>query len=142
MPTERAEPILPAKNLNETRTFYGKLGFTPWFDGQSWPDYEIMARGDLVVHFFAAPKLVPSDNNAGCYWRIGSADHFYEECVALGLPSEGVPRLTELCDQPWGMREFVLVDPSGNLLRIGHESRPQASVASGRCTCLVDSHLA
>jgi catechol 2,3-dioxygenase-like lactoylglutathione lyase family enzyme len=121
MPTERAEPVLPAKNLNETRTFYRKLGFTPWFDGQNWPDYEILSRGDLVVHFFSAPELVPSDNQAGCYWRVTSADRLYEECVAQGLPAEGIPRIEALCDQPWGMREFVLIDPSGNLLRIGHE---------------------
>jgi hypothetical protein len=26
-------------------------------------------------------------------------------------------------DEPWGMREFTVVDPSGNLLRIGHDLR-------------------
>jgi catechol 2,3-dioxygenase-like lactoylglutathione lyase family enzyme len=117
----RAEPILPAKSLDDTRAFYRRLGFRPWFDGQSWPGYEIMSRGELVVHFFAAPALSVADNDAGCYWRIPNADRFYEECAALGLPSEGIPRLTEPRDEPWGMREFTLVDPSGNLVRIGHE---------------------
>ncbi|EJH4818460.1 GNAT family N-acetyltransferase, partial [Pseudomonas aeruginosa] len=28
---------------------------------------------------------------------------------------------TALEDQPWGMREFALVDPDGNLLRVGQE---------------------
>jgi uncharacterized glyoxalase superfamily protein PhnB len=27
--------------------------------------------------------------------------------------------VTPLVDQPWGMREFALTDPSGNRLRIG-----------------------
>ena len=121
MRTERAEPILPARNLNEIRSFYRKLGFTPWFDGQNWPGYEIMSRGDLVVHFFAAPELTMAGNDAGCYWRVADADRFHEECAALGLPSEGIPRLTTPCDQPWGMREFVLVDPSGNLVRVGQD---------------------
>jgi catechol 2,3-dioxygenase-like lactoylglutathione lyase family enzyme len=121
MGTERVEPILPAKNLDEIRAFYRRLGFTPWFDGQAWAGYEIMSRGELVVHFFAAPDLRVTDNDAGCYWRVTSADRFHDECATLGLPSQGIPRLTEPCDQPWGMREFALVDPSGNLVRIGHE---------------------
>ena len=33
----------------------------------------------------------------------------------------GIPRITALEDQPWGMREFALVDPDGNLLRVGQE---------------------
>jgi hypothetical protein len=41
--------------------------------------------------------------------------------AALNLPSEGIPRLTAPVDQPWGMREFTLVDPSGNLVRVGHD---------------------
>ncbi|MGE0394961.1 MAG: bleomycin resistance protein [Vicinamibacterales bacterium] len=125
--TERAEPVLPARNLQETRAFYRRLGFTPWFDGQSWPDYEIMSRDDVAVHFFAARDLVASDNHAGFYWRVADADRLHEECVALGLPSEGIPRLEAPCDQPWGMREFVLIDPSGNLLRIGHERQTDDS---------------
>jgi hypothetical protein len=24
-------------------------------------------------------------------------------------------------DKPWGMREFALVDPNGNLIRVGHD---------------------
>ena len=127
MKNERAEPILPARNLEETRAFYKRLGFTPWFDGKIWPGYEIMSRGDLVIHFFAAPELTVADNDAGCYWRVTDADRLYEECAALGLPSEGIPRLTGPCDQPWGMREFLLVDPSGNLMRVGHELDDAAS---------------
>jgi putative acetyltransferase len=118
---ERAEPVLPARNLDETRVFYRKLGFTAWFDGNVWPGYEIMSRGDLVVHFFDASELMPAANDGGCYWRVTDADRWYAECAVLGLPSEGIPRLTNVCDQPWGMREFVLVDPSGNLVRIGQD---------------------
>jgi catechol 2,3-dioxygenase-like lactoylglutathione lyase family enzyme len=121
MRTERCEPILPSRNLDETRAFYGKLGFTAWFNGCDWPDYEIVSRGPLVVHFFAEPTLPADRNDAGCYWRVKDADRFYEECAALNLTAEGIPRLTAPVDQPWGMREFTLVDPSGNLVRVGHD---------------------
>ena len=38
-----------------------------------------------------------------------------------GLAAEGIPRVTAPEDKPWGMREFALVDPSGNLIRVGHD---------------------
>ena len=121
MRLQRAEPILPARSLDETRIFYEKLGFTAWFKGRGPWEYEIVSRGHLVVHFFSEPGLVPSRNNTSCYWRVKDADAFHRECAKLNLPSEGIPRLTAPVDQPWGMREFTLVDPSGNLLRVGHD---------------------
>ena len=66
-------------------------------------------------------SLTPSENDTSCYWRVKDADQFYQEFAVLDLLSEGIPRLTAPVDQPWGMREFTLVDPSGNLLRVGHD---------------------
>jgi uncharacterized protein (TIGR02246 family) len=119
--TVRSEPVLPSRNLNDTRAFYRKLGFVPWFDGKIWPGYEIMSNGNLVVHFFDASEIQPPPKDAGCYWRVQDADGFHAKCAAVGLAAEGVPRLGPLCTQPWGMREFILVDPSGNLIRVGHD---------------------
>ncbi|HEX6901834.1 MAG TPA: VOC family protein [Thermoanaerobaculia bacterium] len=118
---ERSEPILPARDLEETRAFYEQLGFVSWHGGRGAWGYDIVSRGHLVVHFFAEPGLAPGENETSCYWRVKDADRFYQELARLGLPSEGIPRLTAPVDQPWGMREFTLVDPSGNLVRIGHD---------------------
>lgn len=121
MRTERPEPILPSRDLDETRRFYERLGFRLWFGGREPWDYEIVSRGNLVVHFFASAGLVPAKSDSMCYWRVKDADGFHRELATLGLPSEGIPRLTPPEDKPWGMREFALVDPSGNLVRIGHD---------------------
>ena len=74
MRTERPEPILPARNLDEIRAFYEKLGFTPWFRGRGPWHYEIVSRSQLVVHFYAVPELAPTENNSSCYWRVKDAD--------------------------------------------------------------------
>ena len=121
MRMERSEPILPTRDLEETRAFYEKLGFHPWHRGRGPWEYEIVSRGHLVIHFFAEPGLTPGENETMCYWRVRDADRLYQEFTRLKLPSEGIPRLTAPVDQPWGMREFALVDPSGNLVRIGHD---------------------
>ncbi len=119
---ERSEPILPSRDLDETRAFYGALGFRAWFNGGGVnAQYEILSRGHLVVHFFLDLRVDPAKNDRGCYLRVVDADAFHGACAALGLPAAGVPRVTAPRDEPWGMREFTVVDPSGNLLRIGHD---------------------
>jgi len=118
MPREGSEPILPSNDVAATRAFYEALGFTP---GYFHPRYEILRRGPLVVHLEARDDLVPAANDTSCYWRVSNADALYHEFTALGLPSEGIPMLISPCDESWGMREFALRDPSGNLIRVGHE---------------------
>lgn len=118
MPREGPEPILPARDLSRTREFYESLGFT---SGYADAHYDILRRGNLVVHLEAHADLEPATNHTSCYWRVGDADALYGEFAALGLPHEGSPSLSEPCDEPWGMREFTLKDPAGNLIRVGHE---------------------
>ena len=121
---ERSEPILPSRNLDETRAFYEAIGFRAWFRGGGVnPQYEILSRGHLVVHFFVERGLEPEKNDAGCYLRVVDADAFHGVCEVLHLPISGIPRRTAPRDESWGMREFTIVDPSGNLLRIGHDLR-------------------
>ena len=59
MRTDRAEPILPSRDLEETRQFYRRLGFEAWWNGKAPWDYEIVSRGNLVMHFFLESSLAP-----------------------------------------------------------------------------------
>ena len=118
MPTVGPEPILPVQDLGRTRAFYESLGFKAGYHDDR---YEILRRGNLVVNLEPRADLVPATNFTSCYWRVVNADALYQEFASLGLPSEGLPRLTAPCDEPWGMREFTLKDPAGNLIRVGHE---------------------
>jgi catechol 2,3-dioxygenase-like lactoylglutathione lyase family enzyme len=121
MRAERSEPVLPSRDLDETRAFYKAMGFVPWFDGRAWDEYEIMSRGHLVVHFFREGELDSAKNDSGCYLRVTDADVCHASWQGMNLPVEGIPRMTAPRDEPWGMREFTIVDPSGNRLRIGHD---------------------
>ena len=118
MPREGSEPILPALDLSRTRRFYESLGFQAGYHDNR---YEILRRGNLVVHLEPRDDLVPATNRTSCYWRVADADVLYQEFASLGLPSEGIPCLTAPYDESWGMREFTLKDPAGNLIRVGHE---------------------
>lgn len=115
-----AIPILPARDLGETRRFYEGLGFraTGWWP-KEFGGYAILNHGDLTMHFFAYRDISPSANYAQCYWRVKDVDSLHAVCQAADLPSAGIPRLDAVEYKPWGMREFAIVDPSGNLVRVG-----------------------
>ncbi|UOS99073.1 VOC family protein [Xanthomonas arboricola] len=115
---DRAIPLLPGLSIEHTVAFYRRLGFV----GDAHPHdagYAILTRGEVELHFFAHPDLDPAACYAGCYIRVGDVDAVYAAMRAAQLPAHGIPRLDAVSDKPWGMREFALVDESGNLIRIG-----------------------
>ena len=118
MQHDLAIPTLPSRSISATLAFYRRLGFV----GDAHPfnsGYAIVQRGTMELHFFAHPELVPETSCAGCYLRVVDVQSFYRDAVAAGLPQAGIPRLDALQTKPWGLREFAVVDPDGNLLRIG-----------------------
>ena len=113
-----AIPILPSRFVNDTLAFFRRLGF----DGKIWGhpySYAILRRGTVELHFFTHEELRPAESNAGCYIRVSDVESIYRDFALAELPRRGIPRQDALEDKPWGMREFAIVDPDGNLLRIG-----------------------
>ena len=112
-----AIPILPSRSLAETVAFYRRLGFGG--DVHAFGDYAILTRGTVELHFFTHRGLRPEESHAGCYLRVQDAAAWHRELASAQLPPHGIPRMDRLQDRPWGMREFAVVDPDGNLVRIG-----------------------
>lgn len=110
----RVFPILPSRNVEETIGFYQRLGFSVVnrFGGRR--TYLVVRRDDVILHFFHFPSVDPPSNINGCYLEIADADALHDEWNALGLERLAPPQ-----DRDWRMREFTLVDPSGNLIRVG-----------------------
>ncbi|MBZ2183462.1 MAG: VOC family protein [Bryobacter sp.] len=106
--------VLPSLDLDETIEFYKKLGFSVWSRHED--DYAILARESHEIHFFLMGHLNPKESFFGCYLRVSLVDQLYADFVAAE-----VPNLHPIEIKPWGMREFALIDPHGNLLRIGQE---------------------
>ena len=57
--------------------------------------------------------LDPTANAAALYVHVDDPDTWRAEVVAAGVQA------SEVVSEPWGMREFSLRDPDGNLLRFG-----------------------
>ncbi|NEB80426.1 VOC family protein [Streptomyces sp. SID14478] len=122
--TGRLAPIMPSRDLAATIAFYAALGFT--VDGH-YPDdgYLILVRDHAELHFFHAPDTDPLSTAHALYLRLDGGAHvvdaLHEEWRGAGLSEDpyATPRLVEPDDTVYEMREFALVDPDGNLLRVG-----------------------
>ena len=111
---KEAIPILPSLNLDETSGFYARLGFV---EDSRWPDeYLIVSRDDGEIHFWACddPEL---SKNSSCYVYVEDAAALYAEYLAEGIERMKPPEQTD-----YDILEFSVIDPHGNLIRIGSES--------------------
>ncbi len=112
--SERAVPILPSRDLHESLTFYERLGFeNRGAPPEAW-GYLILGRGEIELHLLGEPNAFPElSGPASCYLMVADADALYAEWSSSGVEVEA-PVTSD-----YGMREFMLRDPSGNLLRVG-----------------------
>jgi catechol 2,3-dioxygenase-like lactoylglutathione lyase family enzyme len=109
-------PKLPSRNLEATKAYYQNvLDFKAI--GQ-YPDYLLLQKAQLEIHFFLYEDLNPKENYGQCYVRVSGAEALYLEVVNR----KGIfPKLGHLEMKPWGMLEFSLLDPDMNLLTFGEE---------------------
>jgi catechol 2,3-dioxygenase-like lactoylglutathione lyase family enzyme len=121
-PYDLAIPTLPCRSVSVATAFYRQLGFEGGAHAYN-SQYAIFTRGAIELHFFTHRELVPAESSAGCYIRVQDVESLYKACSVSGLPSSGIPRLDSIENKPWGLREFSIVDPDGNLLRIGQVVR-------------------
>ena len=118
-------PILPSPDFDVSSAFYETLGFV---EGARWPqEYLVLGHPDgLELHFWFHADLDPSTNDAGCFVRFDTV----EACrglhdtwaAAARLPpaeSRAIPRLHAPGERSDGSIEWALIDPHGNLIRLG-----------------------
>ena len=109
---QRAIPVLASLDLEATQHFYAtRLGFDALF---TYPDYAISGRDGIQVHFWltddpAAPTIT------SCRIDVIGVDALYAEMQAAGV----VHPNGALQEQPWGFKEFAVLDGDGNLIKFG-----------------------
>jgi catechol 2,3-dioxygenase-like lactoylglutathione lyase family enzyme len=108
-------PILPVLDMPISIRFYEAAGFTVR-EYEPGGGYAFVTHDDESVFDLAVSEdaLDPATNRAGCYVIVPDVDAWHDRLDEARLP------VTDPADQPHGMREFVLTDPNGNRLRIGH----------------------
>lgn len=111
-PVRRAEAILPVRDIARASAFLEQLGL----DVEPYPGgghaFVRFGRDELWMLSEVA-DLDPTANAAAVYVHVGDPDHWHAQVTAAGVQA------TDVVTEPWGMREFSLRDPDGNLLRFG-----------------------
>lgn len=78
-----------------------------------------MTSPALAVHFAHNPKHVAAQSDHAIYIRTTDVDQLSAHIETLGIALEGFPAFKPAEDKSWEMRELHLLDPDGNLLRVG-----------------------
>lgn len=108
-------PVLTSYNIDATEAFYvNKLGFSTVVKFND-TGYLIVTRDAVDLHFVYIEGGSPDMTMTECYINVTGIDAFYAQADRAGV----VHPNGHLIDQPWGMREFVILDADGNGLRIG-----------------------
>ncbi len=112
-------PIFPSANFKKTTDFFRKLGFNVAFEYDE-EGYLILVRDKIELHFASNPDHDAPTSNHSAFVRVTDANDLSRQFALSGLPIDGIPRVTKAEDKPWGVCELAVIDPDGNLLRIGH----------------------
>lgn len=123
--TERTIPILPCRSIDDVLAFYEALGFAVTYRQERPNTFAVVERGGIELQFFVLKGLDPSASYSTCYVLTSDVDGLYESFTsgargALGrVPTRGVPRIGPVRNMSYGVRQFIVVDPGGNYIRIG-----------------------
>lgn len=110
-------PKLPMRNKEITTVYYvNGLGFE--MNGDDYPEYLMVSKDEIEIHFFAFPELDPTNNYGQVYIRVKNIRELYQSFLEKGIAIHPNGPLSE---KPWGQMEFSLLDPDHNLLTFGEE---------------------
>ncbi|MEO1259735.1 MAG: VOC family protein [Bacteroidota bacterium] len=110
---------LAVKDLQASKAFYEKLGFTV-FGGELAKNYLIMKNGNALVGLFQGmfEKNILTFN-PGWDESANKLDSFDDvRDIQRSLKSKGVTMATEADESTSGPASFVVVDPDGNAILV------------------------
>jgi catechol 2,3-dioxygenase-like lactoylglutathione lyase family enzyme len=122
----QAIPALPVRQIGQSVAFYReKLAFTAVHQDT---DFAILRRDAVEMHLWeasderwqgrssAAPVVSGAESfiagTASCRIQVVGVDELHAELQPRGILHPNA----QLADQPWGTREFGVVDADGNLI--------------------------
>jgi uncharacterized glyoxalase superfamily protein PhnB len=107
--------FLPARDFALSKQFYEDLGFTiAW----SSDDLAYVRHGNtsfLLQNFYVQEHA----GNFMMHLLVEDVDAWWRHVQAQALHSKYQIMLEPPADRPWGLRDFVITDPTGVLWRIG-----------------------
>ncbi|HEU6456373.1 MAG TPA: VOC family protein [Roseateles sp.] len=115
--TVEIKAFVPARDFELSQRFYEAMGFRIAFSDAGLAYLHAGDCSFLLQNFYVEALA----GNFMMHLLVEDADAWYDSVVAADLTGRFPgTRLVASQDQPWGMRDFAVVDPSGVLWRIAH----------------------
>ena len=107
---EKIMPELPLTDVSAGVAHYRDvLGFSV-----NYQQHDIGVMDRDAVRLLLIARTERYTGIGSCYVYVQDADTLHAELVAKGANVQGKP-----VDRPWGLREFIILDPEGNRLTFG-----------------------
>jgi len=106
--------FVPARDFAVSKAFYLALGFeVPWSSDEL--AYVRHGETSFLLQKFFVPEHA---GNFMMHLLVENVDDWHRHVLASGVIETFGVRVEAPRDQPWGMRDFPLVDPGGVLWRV------------------------
>ena len=116
--TVEIKAFVPALDFERSIRFYEALGFRiAWSSGEL--AYVHHGECSFLLQAFNHPEFV---KNFQMHLLVEDVDDWHAQVMASGVAEKFGVRVDAPADQPWGMRDFALFDPSGVLWRIAQNT--------------------
>lgn len=108
--------FVPARDFSLSQDFYQAMGFK-----RGWGDEQLtyFSHGDHCAFLLQNFYVKEQAENFVMHLLVEEVDAWWQQIQAARLEERFGTRLIAPQDQPWGIREFMVFDPSGVLWRIG-----------------------
>lgn len=117
-----AKAFVPALDFAKSKQFYLALGFEiPWSDDSL--AYVHFGEVSFLLQAFNEPAFA---KNFQMHLLVEQVDDWYAQVLSSGVIASFGITVGPLENQPWGMREFLVFDPSGVLWRIAQNMPARA----------------
>ncbi|WP_338869330.1 glyoxalase superfamily protein [Spirosoma sp. SC4-14] len=121
MKLEKTVPILYSSDIRQSLAYYtDTLGFSGKWEWETPPTFGGVVKDDVEIFFCKEDQGHPGT------WisvMLDDVDAYYAQIKANGATIVSPPD-----SKPWNMREMLVKDPDGHIIRFGHriECEPEA----------------
>lgn len=119
--TIEAKAFVPARDFELSKQFYQDLGFKLEWSSDALAYFHHGDSSFLLQNFYVKEHA----DNFMMHLLVEDADAWWQQVQTQKIASKYGGFVEPPADRDWGLRDFVVVDPTGVLWRIGHNISTQ-----------------
>jgi uncharacterized glyoxalase superfamily protein PhnB len=105
--------FVPATDFERSKQFYDALGFKQKSEGGGIAFFSSGACNFLLQDLSGQSQAADYARQFVMHLQVSNANDWWAHVMAADLVGRFDTPVTPIIEQPWGMTEFVLIDPSG-----------------------------